>query len=53
MIQVKIVTEDGSSTADINVNTDGDYVLPFSAERLEIFRSMMDGGMSMSQMMTY
>ncbi len=53
MIQVKIVTGDGSSTAEINVNTDGDYALPLSAERLEIFRSMTDGGVSMSQMMTY
>ncbi len=50
---MRIVTEDGFSITDIDIGTDGGYALPLLAEGLEIFRSMVSGGVSVSQTMTY
>ena len=53
-LHLRIQTEDGSGDVDVDVSTDGSYALPLSSERASLFESMAgDGGVSVSQMMTY
>ncbi len=44
----------GRSDCDIDISTDGSYALPLAAEQGSLFERMVaDGGISVSQMMTY
>ena len=53
-IHVTVRSDVGRGEADLDISTDGSYALPLSAERQSLFESMAgDGGISVSQMMTY
>ena len=53
-VHVTVRSDAGRGEADLDISTDGSYALPLSAERQSLFESMAgDGGISVSQMMTY
>lgn len=53
-ITLDIRSDHGSSKQEIEISTDGSYALPLSAERGSMFERMIrDGGISISQMMSY
>ena len=51
---VRVHSDYGSSEKDIEISTDGSYALPLASERGSVFERMVaDGGISISQMMSY
>ncbi len=53
-VTVRVESQSGHCTTDLEVYTDGSYALPLSAERGSLFESMASGGgISLSQMMGY
>ena len=53
-LEVTASSEYGRSDFSINISTDGSYALPLAAEQGSLFERMVaDGGISVSQMMTY
>lgn len=53
-VSVHIESQSGKADRDLEICTDGSYALPLAAERGSLFQSMAgDGGISLSQMMTY
>mgnify|MGYP006988887251 CR=1 FL=1 len=54
VITVRAHSDHGSTVRTISISTDGSYALPLASEQGSIFEMMVrDGGISISQMMTY
>ncbi len=53
-VSVKVSTRTGGAEADLDVSTDGSFVLPLAAEQGSLFERMAgEGSVSLSQMLSY